>query len=55
MRKAAIAIFLLILLALDWAALHDIIQGEVTVGMEWAFVIGSVLLLLAYASRKSVN
>lgn len=42
----------LVLLALNWAAMHDIIKGEPNLWMEWSFVIGSVLLLLVYVTRK---
>lgn len=52
MRKIVIALFVLALLALDWAALHDILKGEANVQMEWTFVIGSVLLLGFYLIRK---
>jgi uncharacterized membrane protein YdcZ (DUF606 family) len=52
LRKTATAILVLVLLALNWAALHDIIKGEPNLWMEWSFVIGSVLLLLVYATRK---
>jgi len=53
MRKILIALFVLALLALDWAALHDILKGEANVWMEWLFVIGSVLLLVFYLIRKA--
>lgn len=52
LRKTATAILVLVLLALNWAALHDIIKGEPNLWMEWRFVIGSVLLLLVYATWK---
>ena len=53
MRKILIALFVLALLALDWAALHDILKGEANVWREWLFVIGSVLLLVFYLIRKA--
>jgi hypothetical protein len=36
----------LVLLALDWAALHDIIKGDQDVWMEWPFVLFSLILLI---------
>ncbi|HEU0293528.1 MAG TPA: hypothetical protein VFR47_12375 [Anaerolineales bacterium] len=52
LRKTATAMLVLVLLALNWAAMHDIIKGEPNLWMEWSFVIGSVLLLLVYVTRK---
>lgn len=52
MRKVLIALFVLLVLALNWAALHDILKGEANVWAEWAFVIVSVLLLAVYLIRK---
>jgi hypothetical protein len=52
MRKILIALFVLVLLALNWAALHDILKAEPDTWMEWSFVVGSVLLLAAYLIRK---
>jgi hypothetical protein len=52
MQRIWIALFVLLLLALDWAALHDILRGEPDVWLEWSFVVGSLLLLLASVVRK---
>ena len=52
MQRIWIALFVLALLALDWTALHDILKGEPDVWLEWSFVVGSLLLLLAYVVRK---
>lgn len=52
MRKFLVLLFVLVLLALNWAALHDIIKGEPNVWMEWSFVTGSVLLLITYSIRR---
>jgi len=52
MRRIWISLFILALLASNWAALHDILHGEPDVWMEWSVVIGSVLLLTAYLVRK---
>jgi uncharacterized membrane protein YdcZ (DUF606 family) len=52
MRKLLIAVSVLALLALNWAALHDILKGEQNVWMEWSFVLGSVLLLIIVLIRK---
>jgi hypothetical protein len=35
----------LIVLAMDWAALHDILRGEQDVWMEWVFLVASFPLL----------
>lgn len=55
MRKILIALFVLALLALDWAALHDILKGEANVWMEWLFVLGSALLLITVFIRKVIK
>jgi hypothetical protein len=52
MKKIWIALFLLFVLAVDWAALHDILKGEPDPWMEWAFVLTSVALFLAFVYRK---
>lgn len=52
MRRIVLVVFVLTLLAMNWAALHDIIKGEPNPWMEWAFVIGSGLLLLAFLTRR---
>ena len=52
MRKILIAVSVLALLALNWAALHDILKGEQNVWMEWSFVLGSALLLIIVLMRK---
>jgi hypothetical protein len=54
MKKWLIALGFLILLALDWAALHDIIKGEQDVWMEWSFVLLSLILLIVVV-RKWLN
>lgn len=52
MRKIGIGLFILFVLAVDWAALHDIIKGEPDPRIEWAFVLASVALLAAFIYRK---
>jgi len=52
MRKILIPVSVLALLALNWAALHDILKGEQNVWMEWSLVIGSAYLLIIYSIRK---
>ena len=52
MRKILIAVSVLALLALNWAALHDILKGEQNVWMEWSFVLGSALWLIIVLMRK---
>jgi hypothetical protein len=39
LRKTATAMLVLVLPALNWAALHDIIKGEPNLGMEWLLVL----------------
>jgi hypothetical protein len=52
MKKLFVAVFVMTLLALNWAALHDIIKGEPNTWMEWSFVTGSVLLALTFTMRR---
>ena len=55
MRKIGTILFILLMLVLDWAALHDILKGESDVLLEWSFVIGSVLLLIVLLIRRSIQ
>jgi hypothetical protein len=43
---------LLILVALDWAALHDILKGEPNVRMEWAVVALSAAVVALLVARQ---
>ncbi|MFZ5902846.1 MAG: hypothetical protein ACOYZ8_04780 [Chloroflexota bacterium] len=57
MRKILTVLFVLAVLALNWAALHDIIKGEPDPRLEWTIVIASLAFLLAvtiwrYLPRK---
>ena len=52
-RKSLIGLVVLAVLALDWAALHDIVKGEPDTWMEWSFVIGSLLLAVIYVYRST--
>lgn len=52
MQKLFNSLFILALLALNWAALHDILHGEPNTWMEWSVVLLSILLLIAYSIRK---
>lgn len=54
MRKTLTVLFVLAVLALNWAALHDIIKGEPDPRLEWAIVGVSLLLLLAAVVRRFV-
>jgi hypothetical protein len=51
LRKGFIGLLVLGVLALDWAALHDILKGEPDVWMEWTIVIASVVLGAVYLFR----
>jgi hypothetical protein len=53
MKRLFFWLFVLAVLALNWAALHDILKGEPDTWMEWTFVIASALLLSAYLLRRS--
>ena len=45
MTKAVlITVAVVILLALDWAALHDILKGEPDLSSEYAVVVSSALI-----------
>jgi hypothetical protein len=51
-RRASWGLGALLLLALNWAAWHDILKGEQDVWLEWTLVIVSLLLGIAYLARK---
>ena len=46
MKKWLVALGFLVLLTLDWAALHDIIKGEQDVWLEWLYVLVSIIFLV---------
>ena len=52
-RKSLMGLVVLAVLALDWAALHDIVKGEPDTWMEWSFVIGSLRLAVIYLYRST--
>lgn len=49
--KVLFAVFLFLILIADWAALHDISQGERDVWRECLFVLASALLFLSLSIR----
>lgn len=51
-RRVLWGVGALLLLALNWAAWHDILKGERDVWLEWTFVIVSLVLGIAYLARK---
>lgn len=51
-KRVVIAMLVLILLALDWAALHDILKGEADVSLEYGMVLVSVLVFAALVLSK---
>jgi hypothetical protein len=53
MKRLFFWLFVLLIGALDWAALHDILNGEPDTWLEWTFVIASALLLLIFLFRKA--
>jgi hypothetical protein len=52
MKKLASLFGALILIALVWAASHDIFSGEQDVWLEYIFVITSLMLAIALLWRK---
>lgn len=46
MKKFLLPLFILILLALDWAAFNDISQGEPQVFEEYAVIVGSIVVFM---------
>lgn len=55
MRKIIIALLVFVLLALNWAALHDILKGEPNVWMEWTVVLGTALIPITFFIRSIVK
>jgi len=53
MKRLFFWLFVPVVGAINWAALHDILKGEPNPWMEWTFVIASAFLLSAYSLRKS--
>jgi len=49
--KVLFAAFLFLVLAADWAALHDISKGEPEVWQECLFVLASALLFMSLSIR----
>ena len=52
LKKLWIGLVVMVVLALDWAALHDILAGEPDTWMEWGFLAASLLLFAFYFLRK---
>jgi len=52
MKKLMFFLLLILLLALNWAALHDILKGEPDVWLEWSVVISSALLAFGFVVWK---
>ncbi len=55
MKRVLFWLFVLALVALNWAALHDILKGEPNVWLEWTAVVISVALLGVWADRRIVQ
>jgi len=47
MGKVFFAMFLVLVLAIDWAAFHDILKGEPEIRQESLFILLSALLFLS--------
>ncbi len=52
MKRVLFWLFVLALVALNWAALHDILKGEPNVWLEWTAVVISVALLGVWTGRR---
>ena len=48
MKRILQSIGWLLLIALNWVALHDILEGEADVRGEWAIVVATVVLVATY-------
>lgn len=44
MKRVVVVGSVLLLGALNWAALHDIVKGEADVRAEWAVVLGTLVV-----------
>lgn len=61
MRTILLAAVVLFLLALDWAALHDILRGEPDLRLEYAMLLLSLIVFAAMLfsalrrKRQTVN
>ncbi len=55
MKRAAYLGIGLVLLGLNWAALHDILKGEPSVVLEWAMVVASVTVVILLLVRTAVR
>ena len=47
MKNAAVKILIIVLIVLDWAAIHDIIKGEPNLTLEYSIIVISILVILA--------
>jgi 4-amino-4-deoxy-L-arabinose transferase-like glycosyltransferase len=59
-NRILLVAILLVLLALDWAALHDILRGEPNQWMEWAVValsaaVVALLVINRLARRRDAS
>jgi hypothetical protein len=59
-NRILLVAILLVLLALDWAALHDILRGEPNLWMEWAVValsaaVVALLVINRLARRRDAS
>ncbi len=52
MKRVLFWLFVLALVVLNWAALHDILKGEPNVWLEWTAVVISVALLGVWTGRR---
>jgi hypothetical protein len=48
MKALAVTLGLLLLLALNWAALHDIVKGEPSLALEYGTVVLSAVAVIAW-------
>jgi xanthine/uracil permease len=52
MRRVLVIGCVLLLGALNWAALHDILKGEPDLRAEWAVVISTLVLAVVAVARR---
>lgn len=52
MKKIALTLIILIIFALDWAALHDILKGEPDTYLEYAVLFVSLVIFGVFIFKK---
>ena len=47
MKNPAVKLLIIVLIVLDWAAIHDIIKGETNLTLEYSLIVLSIIVILA--------